>query len=366
MSKFRQTKLLVNTSNFLYNVQQIRSLIPKDTNIMPIIKDNAYGTHINYNIKLLKEAHFKILGVAIPDEGIDIRKRNFNGDILILNPITTPEINATAKYNLTPGVGSFNLLHALGKSKYKFNIHIEIETGMQRTGIQINTLNDFCKIAKSYSNINVTGCYTHFAVADEPTKSSFTDKQIENFKQAIQIIQRYFKLDYIHCCNSAGLVNFKDACFNLVRPGLILYGYYPYNELKKQINLKPCLQLVAPITHIKSVPKNTPISYGGTYITKCDSIIATISIGYGDGIKRSLSNKGFVVINNQLAPIVGTICMDSFMVDITSIDNVKYGDYAYIWDNKLITLEDVANKCNTINYEIITTLSNRVVREFIK
>ncbi len=149
----------------------------------------------------------------------------------------------------------------------------------------------------------------------------------------------------------------------MVRPGIMLYGYFPDETLKGKINLKPCCTLKSKISFLKEVESGTSISYGRTYITNKKTKIANVPIGYADGIRRSLSNKGHVVINGKLAPIVGKVCMDSFMIDVTDFDDVKIGDEVYIWDNKNITVEDIANICGTINYEILSTISNRVIRK---
>lgn len=151
----------------------------------------------------------------------------------------------------------------------------------------------------------------------------------------------------------------------MIRPGIMLYGYYPDESLKEKINLKPCMTLKSKISFIKEVDARTSISYGRTYITKQKTTIANVPIGYADGIKRKLSNRGHVVINGKKVPIVGTICMDSFMIDVTGID-VKIGDDVYIWDNNSITVEEIAKQCESINYEILSTISNRVIRKGIE
>ena len=174
------------------------------------------------------------------------------------------------------------------------------------------------------------------------------------------------ELKYIHTSASNGLLNYPTNFTNLVRPGLILYGYDTYKEVKEKINIKPICKLKSKITFLKTVEKDSSISYSRTYITTKETKIATIPIGYADGLPRNLSNKGHVIINNQIVPIIGNICMDSFMADVTSLNNVNIGDDVYIWDNQLITLEDIANQTNTINYEIICTISNRVPRVYTK
>ena len=189
---------------------------------------------------------------------------------------------------------------------------------------------------------------------------------MELFKTGVSKIKEYYKdLKYIHASASNGILNVEDDFCNLVRPGILLYGYLPSTKIKKQIDLQPVAKLKSRILFIKKIEKDTSISYGRTFISTDKMTIATIGIGYADGIRRNLSNIGKVIIDGKKSNMVGTICMDSFMADVTNIDNVKVGDYVYIWDNDKIKLEDIANQCNTISYEILSTISNRVPRVFV-
>jgi alanine racemase len=169
-------------------------------------------------------------------------------------------------------------------------------------------------------------------------------------------------IKYIHACNSAAILNFPEAHYNMVRPGIMIYGYYPSEELIDSVQLKPSMVLKSQIVFLKEVPENTSISYNRTFITKRPSKIATVPIGYADGFRRSLSNNGFVAVKNQRVPIVGTVCMDMFMIDVTEIPDVRIGDEVRIFDNDLVTVDEIAKRCNTINYEIIATLGTRIPR----
>lgn len=210
----------------------------------------------------------------------------------------------------------------------------------------------------------MTGIYTHFSCSDSDLE--YTKKQIYYFNKALEVAKKELKeLKYIHCCNSAGILNFPEAHFNLVRPGIMVYGYLPNQKLKNKINLLPSLRLKSKISFLKETEIGVGISYNKTFITLRKTMIATIPIGYADGIRRSMSNKGHVVIKGKLAPIIGIVCMDAFMVDVTDIEDVKIGDEVFIWDNDKITVEDIAKIYDTINYEVISTISKRVIREYI-
>lgn len=359
-----EAKLEINLNDIFHNINEIKKIVGPDVNIMPIIKDNGYGTYLNTRIKDLENFGINIVGVAIVDEGIKLRELGYTGDILILNQPMDTEIEAAHKYNLIIGVGSIEFLNALGKHQYEFKIHMEIGTGMGRTGIRPSKTEEYIEVASKYPNIIIDGIYTHFSCSD--CDEEYTRKQINSFKTALDVAKtKISTLRYIHCCNSAGILSFKEAHFNLVRPGLILYGFYPDESLKEKINLKPSIKLKSKISFLKTVPEGTSISYGRTFITKRESKIATVPLGYADGIRRTLSNKGKVVINGKIAPIIGTVCMDCFMVDVTDLEDVNVYDDVYLWDNENIFVEDIAKIYGTINYEVISTISQRVRREFV-
>jgi alanine racemase len=235
---------------------------------------------------------------------------------------------------------------------------------MGRTGIAHTNIKEFIKEIKKYPQIEIEGIYTHLSSADYDEE--YTKYQLNKFKQAVDDAKSLLgEIKYIHACASNGLLNYPNDICNLVRPGLILYGYNSFNNASNKINIKPICTLKSKITYLKTVEEGTSISYSRNYITTKKNIVATIPIGYADGLPGTRSNKGKVVINNQLAPIIGNICMDSIMVDVTHINNVHIGDDVYIWDNKLITVDNIAKATNTINYEILSTISNRVPRIYI-
>ena len=290
------------------------------------------------------------------------------GEIIVLNQPLEEDIDNIIQHNITVGVCYSKFVEKLNEkakeSGLKAKIHIEIESGMGRTGVQEKELDSFINKIKKMKNILVEGIYTHFAESD--TNVEYTKSQIKIFNKGVEKIKENFNsIKYIHCANSGAILNIDNYPGNLVRPGIMLYGYCPCLELKNKIKLKPICTLKTKISFIKEVEKGASIGYGRTYITQRKTKIANIPIGYADGIKRALSNKGNVVINKQKVPIVGTICMDSFMIDVTNLKDVKVGDDVYIWDNKTITVDEIAKQCETINYEILSTISNRVIRKAI-
>ncbi len=363
MKNIRPTILEVNLSNLEYNIQKIKEYVGKNVNIMPVIKANAYGTYINKINEILNK--FDIVSVAIVSEAIELRKQGFNKKIFVLNQPATSEINEIIKYDISIGVSDKFFIEKLGQTNAKIKVHLEIDTGMGRTGINPCDTEKYIDILKKYPNLIIEGIYTHLSSAD--TDFNYTENQIELFDSCVlKFIKEFDTIKYIHASASNGILNFKNSYYNLVRPGIILYGYKSNKNTYEKINLKPVCKLKSKVTFLKQVEENTSIGYSRSFITKKKSIIATIPIGYADGLKRILSNRGFVVINNKKVPIIGTICMDSIMVDVTNIENVNINTDVYIWDNKIITLEDIAEKANTINYEILSTISDRVPRIFVE
>ena len=356
----RQTKMYVNTKTFLDNVQKIKAYA-RDRGIIPVIKANAYGTYINKNIDILN--NFDIVAVAIVDEAIDLRKLGYEKDILILNQPFIEELEDIEKYNLTVGLCEKSFLEKIISENRKIKVHLEIETGMNRTGLKLVELQEFTNIIKQYANITVEGIYTHLSSAD--CDDEYTAHQLSVFYQSLIGIETIFStIKYIHTSASSAVLNMRDSIAKYIRPGLLMYGFEPFEGAYSKLDVKPVCKLASKISFIKEVSKGESISYSRNYIANNNMKVATVSIGYADGLRREMSNKGFLVVNKVKCPILGNVCMDSCMIDVSDVANVKVGDEAFVWDNEIQTLDDVAKCCNTINYEILSTISNRVVRCF--
>ena len=359
----RSSYMEVDLDSFNFNISQIKKYIGDNVDIMPVVKANCYGTHINYRMDILN--NFNIVAVAISEEAEQLRNLGYRNEIFCLNQPNITDIEKIVENNITIGLSSTEFLKEIANRKESITVHLEIETGMGRTGIKVENLEDFINEINKLNNVKVEGIYTHFSVAD--TDREYTETQIDKFNTALEIVEKKIgKLKYIHTAASNGILNFKDSYFNLVRPGLIMYGYESFKGVIDKIELKPVAKLVSTINFIKNVKKGESISYGRKFIANKEMNVATVPIGYADGIRREYFQKGYVVINNKKAKIIGAICMDSFMVDITDISNVHVGNKVYIWDNQIITLDEISKALNTINYEILSTISDRVPRKFIK
>ena len=359
----RPTIMEVDLKAFLYNINSIRKKVGKEVEIMPVIKANAYGTYINTRIDIINK--FNIVAVATVDEGVFIRKLGYKKDIFILNQPYVSEINKIIQNNLIIGISSNDFLEALGKKKENVRIHIEIGSGMGRTGIHPRRIEEYVNNVKKYENIIIDGIYTHLSSPDVDVE--YTKKQLKSFEKAVQYCkENVLTLRYIHASASNAILNFEEARYNLVRPGMIIYGYESSKGALEKIDLKPVCKLKSKIIMLKTVKEGTSIGYARSFITNKETKVATIPIGYADGFRRSLSNKWYVYINGKKCPIIGNICMDGFMADVTELENVKIGDEVIIWDNENIKLEEIAEMCDTINYEIMSCISNRVPRVFIE
>lgn len=355
----RKTCLEVSREAFLHNIREIKRII-NNAEIMPVIKANAYGTYLNKDMELINQ--FDIVAVAIVDEAIQLRKLGYEKDIFVLNQPYVEEIDDIISNDIIIGVSSTAFLDSLNNYNDKVRVHIELETGMGRTGVLNSKLDEFIGKVK-YSNVIVEGVYTHLSSAD--IDYEFTNKQISLFESGVLKLKEEFdSIKYIHCAASNGILNFDLGICNMVRPGLILYGYPSCKTTLDKINLKPVARFKSSISFIKEINVGDSVSYGRSFVANSKMMVATIGCGYADGVKRKLSNKGYVSVNGKRCKILGNVCMDSFMIDVTGVD-AKVGDSVYIFDNQFVTLDEVADICETINYEILSTVSERVPRIFI-
>ena len=356
----RPVYMEVNLENFKYNVKQIQEYVGKDVKLMPVIKANGYGTYINKKLEIVDM--FDIVAVANVDEAVFLRNLGYNKEIFVLNQPFETEIEKIIEYNIVVGISSYDFANKLAETNKKVKVHVEIGTGMGRTGVHPYKIDKFLNSLSS--NIEVEGIYTHFSAAD--IDEEYSRHQLHSFNVAVSTAKEILgNIKYTHAAASNALLNMPEAHFNLVRPGIILYGYPGADDTLEKISLKPVAKLKATVTFLKTVEKGTSIGYSRSYITTKETKVATIPIGYADGFRRDFSNGWEVLINSKKVPIIGKVCMDSFMADVTELDDVKLGDEVVIWDNENITLEQLAEKCNTINYEILCTISDRVPRKFI-
>lgn len=375
MTDYQRVTAEIDLDAVAYNIKNIRKKVKKETMIMGVVKADAYGHGAVEVSKVLLYNGANWLGVAMIDEAVQLRKNNIMVPMLILGYTPEAEIEDVVRYDIIQTVFSYEMAKMVSDAAVKLGktakIHIKVDTGMGRIGFipEENIGDEVLKISK-LPNIEINGIFTHFSTSDEKDKT-FTKLQYDRFKYAIDEIEKKgIKLAVKHCANSAAIMDFDDLGFNMVRAGIILYGMYPSDEvIKENLSLKPVMSIKTHISYVKKVGKNIPVSYGRTYYTDKESVIATVPVGYADGYIRKMQNGGRVIVNGHYANIVGRVCMDQFMIDITDVPDVSSGDEVILMgsDGKLsITAEEIAHVLDTINYEVVCMIGKRVPREYIK
>ncbi len=333
--------------------------------ILAVVKAQAYGHGAVRVSKHLLACGASMLGVAFTDEAIELREAGIRAPIVVF--FERNNINALFKYKLTPAVFDFKTAEIISneasKRNQKIPVHIKVDTGMGRLGLRVkNALIEILKIV-NLKNLKPEGIMSHFSDLDLMDKD-FASEQLREFLKLVKSLKtKGVNFKFLHMANSAAVLGFPEAHLNMVRPGLMLYGYAP----TQVSNLKPVMTLKTKVIFIKNVPAGTPISYGRTFITKRKSIIATLPIGYADGYNRRLSNNGRVLINDKYAPVVGRVCMDLTMVDVTKIPDIKEGDEVILisaQSKEKITAYDIAQRIGSIPYEVLTSIGQRVKRVY--
>lgn len=362
----------INLSAVLHNLEEMHKNISDETQIVAVIKTDAYG----HGALPIAEAieHVPYLwgyAVATVDEAMALIQDGRKKPILILGMTFREQFEVMVDEDIRPCVCEYRFakkLSDIAVAKNKIcHIHIKIDTGMSRIGFQVNdeTVEVIKEIAK-LPNLEIEGIFTHFANADVKDKSS-TFAQMDLFTTLCKRLEENgIHIPIKHCSNSAGIVDIPEANMNMVRAGIILYGMWPSEEVcKDSIDLHPVMSLKSHVSYVKDLEAGRAISYGGTYVTKEKQKIATIPVGYGDGYARSLSNKGYVLIRGQKAPICGRVCMDQFMVDVSHIPDVTAGDSVTLLgtDGELtITMEELGDLSGRFNYEFACLITPRVPR----
>ncbi|GAB6137205.1 alanine racemase [Halanaerobaculum tunisiense] len=362
---FRPTWLEIDLDAIEYNVKQVQNKLNDDTQIMAVVKADAYGHGAIEVAKQALESGASWLAVATVEEGIRLRKAGFKVPILILGTLMPDQIKQVIENKLTPTIYTLSLAHKLSNQAKELDeevkVHIKVDTGMGRIGILPDQAVDIIKNIKQLSNIEVEGIFTHFAVADEDDQ--YTQKQLVKFNQIIaELKEKGIEIPIKHTANSAATIKYSQSDFDLIRMGIILYGLYPAAQLKDKFSLKSALSWKAKLVNVKEVPKGNCISYGCTYTTKEQTKVGTLPVGYHDGYPRLLSNQADVLFQGNRYPIIGRVCMDQTMIDVTGTD-AKQGDIVTLI-GKEITAMELGDKINTINYEIVSRIGSRVPRVF--
>jgi alanine racemase len=339
--------------------------------ILAVVKAQAYGHGALRVSRHLLELGVDMLGVALIEEGRELRASGIEAPVLVMGAVFPEQAEAIAELGLMPVVYDMAVARAVADAarrlKTKIAVHVKIDTGMGRIGISPPAAEEFIADLVSIDGIEVQGLMTHFADADLRDKR-FAFEQMDRFESLLKKLDaRGISIPLRHAANSAAVLDYRQALFTMVRPGLMLYGYNPLEGERAGVDLRPVLSLVTRIAFLKKVPPGIPISYGRTFVTKRESKIATIPIGYADGYSRALSNRGEAIVRGIRVPVAGRVCMDMTMLDVTDVPAVSAGDEVVLigsQGNERITADDIAVKTGTISYEVLCGISNRVPRVY--
>ncbi|BEV05163.1 bifunctional UDP-N-acetylmuramoyl-tripeptide:D-alanyl-D-alanine ligase/alanine racemase [Chryseobacterium gambrini] len=363
------TVLEINLNAILHNINYHKSLLKPSTKMMAMVKANSYGLGSYEISEFLQHHHIDYLGVAFVDEGVELRKKGITVPIVVMNP-EQHSYETVIAYNLEPEIYSFRVLElfyeAVQKSGYdkKYPIHIKLETGMHRLGFKGNELDQLSETLNSM-NVKVQSIFSHLSSSDLPDEKEFTLHQLETFeKNSSYLIEKLGYTPIRHILNSSGITNYTNHQYDMVRIGIGMLGESPNNEIQKQ--LRSVVSFKTVISQISTVENGESVGYSRRFKTDHQTKIATIPVGYADGIPRLIGNQvGKVGIHKTLAPIVGSICMDMMMINVDHIPNVKEGDTVTVFNAKP-SLKEFADYCKTITYEVLTSISPRVKRIYIK
>ena len=356
-----------------HNIREVKKRLPEGVKLLGVVKANAYG-HGAVPVASYLENQVDYFATATIEEAVELRENGISAPILILGYVSPSQYGDLVEYDITQTIDSYAQALALEKEAARQNrkakAHLAVDTGMTRIGFQVteHDADEAAKIA-DLPHIELEGMFTHFSCADQEDKT-YCSMQMEKYdKMTALLAERGVTIPLRHICNSAGIMEFDDHHFEMVRSGIITYGIYPSEEVKKErLDLIPALSWKSHVIHVKEVGPGIGVSYGATYVTeKPMTRIATVSAGYADGYPRALSNQGCVLIHGKKAPIIGRLCMDQMMVDVTDIPDVQVEDVVTLVGtdgDETITIEEIANPAARFDYEMLCDISSRVTRVY--
>jgi len=365
----RPTVALIDLHALAHNFGEVRRRAG-NRNILAMVKAQAYGHGAVAVSQKLAELGAHMLGVALVEEGVELRDAGISLPILVMGPVFPEQAAAIVRAGLTPTVFTQAMARALSTAAMDAGttqkVHVKIDTGMGRLGLLPEEAAGFVADLSKLPGLAVEGVMTHFADADLRDKH-FADRQMERFESFLRNLgNQGIMVPLRHAANSAAVLEYDRALFTMVRPGIMLYGYNPL-ESRVTADLRPVMTLKTRIAFLKKVPAGTPISYGRTFVTQRESLIATIPLGYADGFRRDLSNRGEMLVRGRRAPVAGRVCMDMTMLDVTAVHGVMEGDEVVLigsQERERITADEIASTCGTISYEVLCGISSRVPRVY--
>lgn len=355
-----------------HNVQEIRRVVGSEVFLAAVVKADAYGHGAAAIARVALEAGAVRLAVAQPAEGLSLRRAGLSAPILILGPTPPWQARLVVEHNLTPTVNAWETAQALAAVADALGvtlpIHLKVDTGMGRYGLLPDEVVPFAQAVSALPGLRLEGLWTHFATADE-ADPSYTNQQLGLFMDVwARLKGAGIDIPLRHAANSAAAICYPSTRLEMVRCGLAIYGLYPGDKARSLVDLRPAMSLKSRIARLRTLPSGSAISYGRTYITTQPTKVAFIPIGYADGLRRALSNKGSVLIRGRRAPIIGRVCMDGCMADVSHIPGVEEGDEAVFLGRQgqeQITADEMAGLLDTISYEVVTCIGPRVPRVYV-
>jgi alanine racemase len=371
--EYSLVKAHINLDAISNNIQALKSIMKKKLKFMAVVKADAYGHGAVKIAQKAIESGADTLGVARIEEAVEIRQAGINAPLLVFGYIYPAQADIINDLKLTATIYNYDMAKALSQAAYNkglvINTHLKIDTGMGRVGFSINKkiINDIKKVME-LPGVEIQGIYTHLAAADHKDRS-YTISQLDRFDSLLNDLKKEnIEFKTCHAANSAGILEYPDSHYDMVRAGIALYGFAPSNEVDiSGINLVPAMTLKSIVTSVRKVSAGFKVSYGMTHETKQDTVLASVPIGYADGFSRLFSSNGYMLVNGEKAPIVGRVCMDQTIIDVGHISDVQVEDEVVLigrQNNKIISADELALNIDTINYEIVSSLTPRVKRVY--
>ncbi len=368
----RATCAEIDLNAIARNLQNIRERV-QPSQIMAVVKADAYGHGMTEVAQVALENGASYLGVALLEEGVELRQKGIKAPVLVFGGFFENQIDDYLRFNLQftlydmPRARALNYkAQLLGKQA---TVHVKVDTGMGRVGVAWENGVNFIKNILELKQLNVVGLYTHFATSDEKDKA-FAYMQLERFNHLLkQLEENHIRIPLVHAANSGAILDIPEAYFNMVRPGVMMYGYYPSRQTSESIAISPAMTLKSRIIYLKSIKEGETVSYGRTFKATHPTYIATVPVGYADGYNRLLSNRGEVLIAGRRYPVVGRVCMDQILVDVGQDSHIKTGDEVVLMGrqgDEEISIYEICEKLNTIPYEVTCWVSKRVPRVYKK
>jgi alanine racemase len=371
----RPTWAEINLDNLVHNFRISRAAVGPGVAIMAAVKSDAYGHGAVECARALENAGAEWFGVALPEEGLTLRDSGITRAILCLGGFWEGQEGLIVDHRLTPAVFRLDILERLNQAARAAGLvvdyHLKIDTGMGRLGVPVANLESFLDGAVRFESVRLDGVMTHLASADHSDENEVTGRQVSLFENAVELVRdRGHRPTWLHAANSAGAHAYPQSRRNLVRLGGALYGLWRdvTDRSIDPLDWRPVMSLHTRIMLLKTVPAGTPLGYGGTFVTSRESRIATLAVGYEDGLRRALSNRGKVIVRGELAPIVGRVSMDLTLIDVTGVEGAAVGDEAVIIGSQglsQVVAEEVASQIGTLSYEVTCGISDRVPRAYV-